>query len=380
MMKVYQHDARLAEFLHRRQRQLSLRELPPPAPSQSIDFYSNDYLGLAQNPQLYQQWLEACAQQGQYGATGARLISGNHPKISQLEARLADFYQAPAALFFPSGYEANRSVLQTLLRKSDLVFADQAIHASMHQGLKAAQTKVHFFEHNQVQALENLLREHRSKHQGPAYLLLESLYSMDGDLCPLPQMVELVQDYDLAIILDEAHALGVVGESGRGLALAQALQEKIWIRIHTFGKALGGQGAVVLASPIVCKYLINYASALIYSTGPSLASILWLELAHAYLASSEGLALMEKLKNNIRFFNQNLASPIQIWPCADNRMSLEAAAYFGSRGLLLAAVRAPTVPFGSERLRVCLHAYNDFEQITLLKETWQAYQQERGEG
>jgi 8-amino-7-oxononanoate synthase len=362
----------MTALLERRKQQHSFRQLKL---SQGIDFSSNDYLGLSRSPTLLAQQHQYTAQLSQHGATGSRLLNGHHALMQEVETTLAQFHQAPSALLFNSGYDANLALFGNLFSHQDLILADELIHASIHDGLRLGKAQSLFFRHNDLEHLETLLAQ--TPCQGQRCIALEAVYSMDGDLCPLAEILALAERYEALVILDEAHSTGVLGTKGQGLACALGLESRIFARLHTFGKAIGGHGAAVLSQPLLRDYLINFARPLIYSTAPPLSSIAWISLAYAHLAE-EGKNLLAQLWAGIRQLEQGLSqlfqptqfkagqSPIAVLLIGGNEATRQAAQTLQNQGFDVRAVLSPTVPLGQERLRICLHAYNSPEEIQAL--------------
>ncbi len=341
------------------------------APTGLVDFCSNDYLGLSRSAELQQAIEAAVLAQPDLpnGATGSRLLAGNSLLAESVEGELARFYQTEAALLFSSGYDANIGLLASLPQRGDTLITDELIHASMIDGARLSYATRHRFRHNDLNDLEDKL-----KHaQGQTFVAVESVYSMDGDLAPLHELVDLCDRYGAALIVDEAHATGVFGPNGSGLVCALGLQERVFARLHTFGKAVGVHGAVVVGSSLLREYLINFARSFVYTTALPPHSLLAIRCAHAYLETQPNR--QTTLQNLTQYFRQQAAqklpssdwtdspSPIQclIVPGNENahRVAAEARkARFDSRAIL-----SPTVPKGSERLRICLHSFNTTTEI-----------------
>lgn len=363
---------RMCALLERRKQQNSFRQLQL---SQGRDFSSNDYLGLSRSAVLLAKHHQNLAELHQHGATGSRLLNGHHKLMQSLEAGLASFHQAPSALLFNSGYDANLALFGNLFSHQDLIFADELVHASIHDGMRLGKAQQVFFRHNDLAQLEELLAA--TPCQGQRCIAVEAIYSMDGDLCPLAEILDLAQRYQALVILDEAHSTGVLGQKGQGLACALGLESRVFARLHTFGKAMGGHGAAVLSEPLLRDYLINFARPLIYSTAPPLSSIAWLQMAYAHLAE-QGSDLLEQLWERIWQLEQGLQkqfqpsqfkagqSPIAVLLVGGNEQTRSLAQQLQAQGFDVRAVLSPTVPLGQERLRICLHAYNSAEEVDAL--------------
>ncbi|TPX68357.1 hypothetical protein SpCBS45565_g03115 [Spizellomyces sp. 'palustris'] len=372
----------------RRQRSL-LRTTPLPPSPPLIDFSSNDYLGLAHNPHLHDRFLSALQKSSHaLGSTGSRLLNGNSREALSLETFLADFHNASDALLFNSGYDANLSLLSTLPQPDSAVVYDELVHASMHDGIKLGRAKyAKKFKHNNVDALRDLLTELLVGKQGQdegtlcktAVVAVESLYSMDGDIAPLEEIVQVVEEFDgrACLVVDEAHSTGVFGSQGRGLVCALGLESRVYARLHTFGKAIGSHGAVVLGSPTLREYLVNYARPLVYSTMISYHGLVAIRCSYEYLME-EAVRLQTRMTELVQVFRQAVGplppgatllpsdSMIQGIVLAGNARVVALATRVQAKGFDVRPIRSPTVPKGTERLRVCLHAHNTRQEVLAL--------------
>ena len=365
-------EQRLHQFLQRRQQNGALRTLADK--HHLIDFSSNDYLGLAQQPLPTVENLPA-------GATGSRLLSGHYPLLEELENLLCTVHQAEAALVFNSGYSANLGLLGTLPRRSDVVLYDALIHASMHDGLRLAPAASFAFAHNDCAALEALLQAHAGK---TIFVVVESVYSMDGDQAPLPELVDLCTQYGAYLMVDEAHSTGWMGPNGGGLCVALGLADRVFARLYTFGKAIGSHGAVVVGSETLRRYLINFSRPLIYTTAPSPHTIQRVLAVYQHL-QTEGAHLAEVLQQRIQYFQQKLVSsalplvhlpsdsPIQCLLVPGNEAVVACSQHLEEAGLDVRPIRSPTVPAGQERLRICLHTHNSLADLDALFEALLAF-------
>ena len=238
-----------------------------------VDFYSNDYLGLAHNPQQREYAQALLSREPQYnGSTGSRLLSGNYPLIEKAEEQLAAFHQAPKGLIFNSGYDANVGIFSSIPLKGDVVLYDQYIHASIRDGLQLTNAQSFKFKHNSLEDLREKLERFSGKYT-TIYIATEAVFSMDGDIPNLKEMVALSKQYQAYLIVDEAHSVGVFGERGEGLCQQLGIADEIFLRLITFGKGIGAHGAIALAQEPVIDYLINFARSFIYTTAPSPESI-----------------------------------------------------------------------------------------------------------
>jgi 8-amino-7-oxononanoate synthase len=330
------------------------------------DFWSNDYLGMAR--------LQAASAQTS-GSTGSRLISGNSHAAQQCEVELASFYGSESALVFNSGYDANVGLFSSLPQKGDTVLFDELIHASVRDGIRLSHARAYSFRHNDVLDLEQ-----KWKHAtGTVFVAVESLYSMNGDVAPLKELADWCAAKNALLIVDEAHSGGVFGEGGRGMVQSENLQANCFARVFTFGKAYGLHGAVICGNASLCDYLVNFARSFIYTTA--------LPPAH-YQALSERVKQVAELdvertylKQNISLFRSLLPerlcfsdpdSPIQIIPVSSTKRGLSLASILQENRFAVKAILPPTVPEGSECLRICLHAFNTEDELrkltSLLKE------------
>ena len=330
--------------------------------SNLIDFCSNDYLGFAKNISV-----KAVKDQG---ATGSRLISGNSTQFERIENKIATFHNAPAGLIFNSGYDANIGLFSSIADKGDTIIYDQHIHASIRDGIRLSNARSFSFEHNNIDALEKKLQQ----ADGDILVAIESVYSMDGDEAPLEKIVAVCEKYNANIILDEAHATGVLGKNGEGLAQSLNLESKIFARVHTFGKAMGCHGAIVLGSEDLRQYLINFARSFIYTTALSEQSLHAIETAYNKLKESG--ELIERLNKNISLFQSLLykklqsklissSSPIQCIMIPKNETVKKVEADLQSKGFDIRAILHPTVEEGKERIRICIHSFNTEEEIKM---------------
>jgi 8-amino-7-oxononanoate synthase len=334
-----------------------LREL---ALADGADFASNDYLGLAGSRLVRDLAAAALARGVPPGAGAARLLRGNHDSLTALEAEAAAHFGAAAALYFGSGYAANLGLFSALPRRGDLVLHDALIHASARDGLRLGAAEARDFAHNDPDAARRTLAGWRAEGgKGRVWIAVESLYSMDGDFAPLADFADLAAAEAAFLIVDEAHASGIWGPGGRGLAAAIAGRENV-VALHTCGKALGLQGALVCADPVLIATLVNRARSFIYSTAPSplLAEVLRGVLAHLAADPSRRLALQDRVSHAARLAREiGLASPgsqILPVPLPGDAHCLAAAAELRAQGFDIRAIRAPTVPKGAERLRLSL--------------------------
>ncbi|MER8640454.1 8-amino-7-oxononanoate synthase [Mesorhizobium sp. M1365] len=335
-----------------------LRTLKPRA---GRDFSSNDYLGLAASKRLGEAVAAAIARGTPVGATGSRLLRGNAPEHEQLEADAAAFFGADRALFFGSGYIANFALLTALPQKGDLLVLDELAHASMHEGAQAGRAQFVLAAHNDANAVDDAIKRWRAEGgMGCVWIAVESLYSMDGDCAPLESLAALADRHNAFIIVDEAHATGVWGPDGRGLAAAFEGRDNI-VALHTCGKALGACGGLVTGPRTLCEYLINRCRPFIYATAPSPLMAVAAREALAMLADEPMRRV--QLHERVALAGRQLAdrcgvipsgSQIQPVVIGDVSRTMAVAARLQGRGFDIRGIRPPTVPEGTSRLRISL--------------------------
>ncbi|HWY60604.1 MAG TPA: 8-amino-7-oxononanoate synthase [Rhizomicrobium sp.] len=331
-----------------------------------LDFTSNDYLGLAESAGLKQAVAEALARGVPVGAGGSRLLRGNHPEHEMLEEEAAAFFGVEAALYFPTGFAANAAIIATLPRPGDLIVYDALIHASLRSSLDPARHNALATPHNDVAAIEDAIKKWRAGDgTGRVWIVVETLYSMDGDRAPLADLIALAQRHDAMLILDEAHATGVYGPQGRGLAADFEGAPNI-ISLHTCGKALGVMGALVCMPRLLADFMINRGRSFIYSTAPSplMAAATRAALKIAAGADAERAELQALVRHAGGLMKDRLghaASGSQIQPIivGADKSAVQLAAAMQARGYDIRAIRPPTVPEGTARLRIALTLNTD---------------------
>lgn len=321
-----------------------------------VDFSSNDYLGLSAHPALRQTAIEALQNGIEIGATGSRLLRGHREAHAELEAFAAAYYGVPRALFFPNGFQANYALITALVNRHDTVIFDALCHASMRDGLFASRCPTLKVKHNDLPAIEAALNKPRSAG-ARAWIMIESVYSMDGDIAPVAEILALAETYDATLIVDEAHGTGVFGDTGRGVT--EGLPHDRLITVHTCGKALGVAGALVCADDSTIDYLINAARPFIYSTAPMpLQAVLVqraLELVRDEPERRHHLfGLMDRMQAAMPEFT--IRSPIIPVIIGEDAAAMAIAQALQDKGFDVRAVRPPTVPEGTARLRISLNA------------------------
>ena len=361
----------LSAKLERRKQNNALRQLP--LSSKGIDFASNDYLGLSKSETVFHKTHQYLVDNDslQNGATGSRLLSGNHKLYPETENFIAQFHKSESALIFNSGYDANVGFFSSLPQKGDLILYDELCHASIRDGIQLSNAKAYKFNHNDFEDLGRLILRNQNT---VIYIVTESVFSMDGDTPNLEELVQLSEKHNCYLVVDEAHALGVFGENGEGLVQDLNLQDQVFARIMTFGKGLGSHGAAILGSQELRDYLVNFSRSFIYTTGLSPHSVATILMGYHYLDKEK--QNIELLRGNIIHFNQEKnvlglkqlfvrsKSAIQSAIIPGNERVKSIANQLQEKGFDVKAILSPTVPEGQERLRFCLHSFNSKEEIS----------------
>jgi len=346
------------------------RTLENPA---GIDLSSNDYLGLASDPRLKQAVIRAVERSAAVGSTGSRLLSGNSPEWGELECTFADFAGTESALYFGSGYAANLGLLSSLLGPGDVVFSDALNHASLIDGIRLSRATKVIYPHRDVEFLERALRQY-ADCAGSKLIVTETLFSMEGDIAPLAKMIELARTHGAEIVIDEAHATGVRGPAGRGIAVELGVERDVLAIVHTCGKALASAGAFACGSEVLKNYLINRARTFIFSTAmpPYLAAQIRaaVELAHgAEHERSHLRAISSALREGLCAEGIDCGtSEAHIVPVilSKNEIAVDVAGELRRAGFAARAIRPPTVPEGKARVRISLTSkitMNDIERL-----------------
>lgn len=340
-----------------------------------VDFCSNDYLSFARSEKIKQRVKQLDAETKHLsGSTGSRSISGNTAYAEELEQFLAHFHSAEAGLLFNSGYDANVGLFSSIAKKDDTLVCDELIHASMIDGCRLSYANRLRFAHNDIADLEKKLQ----KAKGNIFVAIESVYSMDGDMAPLPEIVSLCKQYNAHLIVDEAHATGVFGKQGRGLVNHFGLEQDVFARVHTFGKAMGCHGAVIIGSDVLRNYLINFARSFIFTTALPLHSLFNVRAAYEQLLATDFdnahlHQLIEYFKKGLSLTDDtwliNSISPIQSLVIPGSERARHVAAQLQAKGFDVRAIVSPSVAIGKERLRISLHLHNTREQVDELKLT-----------
>jgi len=363
---------RMAAELEELGEESQLRGLDHP---QGINLCSNDYLGLAEDARLRRATLEALERAGRVGSTGSRLLSGNSHEWEEAEKEFAEFAGTEAALYFGSGYLANVGLLCSLLHAGDTVFSDSLNHASLIDGIRLSKAKRVIYPHGDLEFLEKALRE-SSNESGARVIVTESVFSMEGDVAPLTEYARLARDCRAELVVDEAHATGVWGPEGRGIAAELGLERDVLAAVHTCGKALASAGAFVCGAGTLKGYLLNRARTFIFSTAmpPYLAGQIRAAVKIARDSEERRAHLREiaeLLRERLRDSGiETGASSTQIVPVilGSNDAALHVAKKLQAAGFAAKAIRPPTVPFGTARVRVSLTSAIRKEEILRLAE------------
>ena len=364
--KIYKN---IEEILAQRKSQSLFRNL---VVNELIDFCSNDYLSFARNPKIATR-INFLRENYQHllGATGSRSISGNTAFAEDLERHIASFHGSEAALLFNSGYDANVGLFSSIATKEDTIICDELIHASIIDGCRLSYANRFKFLHNDLNDLEKKLMHAK----GNIFVAVESVYSMDGDMAPLSELATLCNRFGANLIVDEAHATGVFGLNGRGLVSEYGLEQDVFARIHTFGKALGCHGAAIVGSQLLREYLINFARSFIFTTALPIHSLFQIRSAYDQLDSADYNPLA--LHDLINYFRNEFkpqkslqliqsVSPVQCIVIPGSRESRAVALSLQQNGFDVRAITSPSVASGKERLRISLHLHNTKEEVEAL--------------
>lgn len=388
-----QFPRKLHKKLSERKTTNSLRKLI--VQNNLIDFSSNDYLGFSASKNIFDNTNNYLITQNiiQNGATGSRLISGNHQLYTIVENMLCEFHQSEAALIFNSGYDANVGFFSSVPQRGDIILYDDLAHASIRDGIRLSNAKAYSFKHNDLEDLEQkILRQAQNDSlshtertslsdsdiyrnevsRRDIYIVTESIFSMDGDSPDLIGITQLCNKYNAHLIVDEAHAVGVLGDQGRGEVQRLGLENDIFARLITFGKGLGCHGAAILGSEVLKEYLVNFARSFIYTTALPPHSLATIVFAYEELKETDTI---EKLNQNIQFFKSKIRelklqnyfiesnSAIHCCIISGNDRVKSIANRLQKSGFDVKPILSPTVPKGQERLRICFHSYNSFNEI-----------------
>ncbi|WP_142784343.1 aminotransferase class I/II-fold pyridoxal phosphate-dependent enzyme [Changchengzhania lutea] len=365
---------KLQQKLEERKANNALRYLG--TPSNLIDFSSNDYLGFSKSETIFNKTHAFLVGHNmtQNGATGSRLLSGNHTLYPITENIISNFHNSQSALMFNSGYDANIGLFSSVPQRNDVILYDEFAHASIRDGISMSHATAYKFMHNDLEDLErHLVRCRQISKETTMYIVTESVFSMDGDSPDLKALVTISKKHQAHVIIDEAHAVGVFGKNGAGLVQELELEQYIFARIITFGKALGCHGAAILGSEPLKAYLINFARSFIYTTGLPPHSLATIQFAYQELTDTK---IRHKLHQNIHYFKSEITknnienifieshSVIQCCIISGNDLVKSIAKKLQDHQFDVKPIVSPTVPKGKERLRFCLHSYNTKKDIS----------------
>ena len=355
-------DAKLLDKLSKRKKEGTFRSLT--LVNSSIDFFSNDYLGLAREYSNEKSLVELI------GATGTRLLSGNSTEAVNCERFLANHFNVESSLVFNSGYSANLALLSSIPQRGDTILYDELVHASIRDGIRLSFAKAISFNHNDLNDLEAKLK----LATGSVYVVVESLYSMNGDISPLKEIEKKCSSNNAFLIVDEAHSVGVFGKKGVGLIQELDLESKIFARVITFGKAYGFHGAAIVGEKDLIDFLINFARPFIYTTAlPPQDYKTINQFVNSTLIPKNQALLFDNITyfrkglTNSNRFPSDLISPIQIIQTGSIEKTIELAEKMNEKGIYTKPIFSPTVPQGKECVRICLHSFNTKEEIDYLK-------------
>jgi 8-amino-7-oxononanoate synthase len=333
-----------------------------------VDFCSNDYLGISTR-NLLQPFFSG---HEQHGSRGARTLAGNYALIEETENKIAAFHQSEAALIFNSGYNANTGAIAAVAQRGDVILYDSLSHASIRDGVRLSFANAYSFAHNDITDLEAKLKLHSHGLTGQIFVVTESVFSMDGDIAPVAAMVKACEQCNAHLIIDEAHAVGVLGDQGEGLVQSLGLHEEVFARIFTYGKAPGTHGAAVCGSEKLKTFLVNFSRSFIYTTALPEAAVRAINASYDVFPSMQ--YERKKLQELVDCFQSaklpykmlKSSTPIQGVIVPGNTEVKHLASRLQENGLDVRPILYPSVPKGLERLRISLHAFNTQEQLNLL--------------
>ena len=342
-----------------------------------IDFSSNDYLGFSKSKLIFEMTHHYLESHNLYrnGSTGSRLLSGNYEFYNEVEATLSEFHNCESALIFNSGYDANLGFFASVPQRGDIILYDEFIHASIRDGISMSHAKAYKFKHNDLENLEQLISRHSelvSESNQEIYIVTESVFSMDGDSPNLVSLMKISKKHNAFVVIDEAHANGVFGENGEGLIQELKLENEVFARLITFGKALGSHGAAILGSKELTEYLVNFARSFIYTTALPPHTLMTLKSVYMELPKTHEIS---KLHNNITFFKTEIIKNKIQHHFINSNSAIQCCLVFGNenvkalsnqllkKGFDVKPILSPTVPAGEERLRFCLHSFNSEKEI-----------------
>lgn len=329
-----------------------------------LNLSSNNYLNFADNKKITEEFLDFAGDKYSFGSASARLLTGTLPVYNELEELLSGLYKKDAALLYNSGYHANVGISSALNQKGDVIFSDKLNHASIIDGMRLSDGKFFRFPHNDMEALEKLLIRERKNYKN-AFIITESVFSMDGDIEDLKTIVELKKKYDCNVIVDEAHAFGIFGEKGLGVCEQLGILDDIDLIVGTFGKAIGSMGAFVVGSKVLIDFLINKSRSFIFSTAIAPINIAFTKWVIENKLSSTLLKRKKMLEIARNFGSQSHIIPVVV---GENKDTVDLCEVLFHNGYFTLPIRPPTVPVGTSRLRLSLTADIEDDELTILKE------------
>lgn len=329
-----------------------------------LNLSSNNYLNFADNKQITEEFLDAVGTEYSFGSASARLLTGTLPVYGELEKLLSDLYGKEAALLYNSGYHANVGISSALNQKGDVIFSDKLNHASIIDGMKLSDGKFFRFPHNDMEALEKLLIRERENYKN-AFIITESVFSMDGDIEDLKKIIELKKKYNCNLIIDEAHAFGVFGEKGLGVAEELGIINDVDLIVGTFGKAVGSMGAFVAGSKILIEFLINKSRSFIFST-----ALPPINIAFTKWIIENKFPLVKEKRRRMLSIAKKFGSDSHIIPVVvgENKDTVDLCEVLFHNGYFTLPIRPPTVPVGTSRLRLSLTCEIEEQELDLLME------------
>ncbi len=329
-----------------------------------LNLSSNNYLNFADNKKITEEFLDFAGNKYSFGSASARLLTGTLPVYKELEELLSGLYKKDAALLYNSGYHANVGISSALNQKGDVIFSDKLNHASIIDGMRLSDGKFFRFPHNDMEALEKLLIRERKNYKN-AFIITESVFSMDGDIEDLKTIVELKKKYDCNVIVDEAHAFGIFGEKGLGVCEQLGILDDIDLIVGTFGKAIGSMGAFVVGSRVLIDFLINKSRSFIFSTALAPINIAFTKWIIENKLSETLPKRKKMLKIAKSFGSQSHIIPVVV---GENKDTVDLCEILFHNGYFTLPIRPPTVPVGTSRLRLSLTADIEDDELTILKE------------
>lgn len=329
-----------------------------------LNLSSNNYLNFADNKKITQEFLDFAGNKYSFGSASARLLTGTLPVYKELEELLSNLYNKDATLLYNSGYHANVGISSAINQKGDVIFSDKLNHASIIDGMRLSDGKFFRFPHNNMEALEKLLERERKNYKN-AFIITESVFSMDGDIEDLKRIIKLKKKYNCIMIIDEAHAFGVFGEKGLGVAEELGIIDDVDLIVGTFGKSVGSMGAFVTASKTMINFLINKSRSFIFSTALPPINIAFTK----WIIENQFPKTKAKRKNMLSIAKK-MGSDSHIIPVVigENKDTVDLCEVLFHNGYFTLPIRPPTVPVGTSRLRLSLTADIQEKDLTVLKE------------